>query len=345
MLIDETLKLGYDDVLIKPSLSNLSSRSEALIETEFCAQKFALPIVSSNMDTITGLSMAKKMSQLGGLGLIHRYMSVQEQHDIMVEWWSRSDCLGPVGVSVGTLKNDKERIDNTLHTIQYHKQTSGAIVCVDIAHGYSQHMIDTIKYIRDGGYTGGLMAGAVCTPEGTSALLEVGADIVRVGVGPGSVCSTRLKTGCGYPQFSAVLECSRIGPIVADGGIRTPGDAAKALAAGAKAVMIGGMLAGTDCVPGWLPHASHMRFRGMASADAREAFGQPGVNAEGISVDVKTRPEGSTEEVITGIVEGIRSAMSYSGSRTLKEFNQNVEFVRVTSAVAMENMPHILNKI
>jgi len=342
-IVDQKPRLSYDDVLIKPLRSRISSRSEVSLESEFCGNKFSIPIISSNMDTITEANMAKKMSALGGLGLIHRYMSVEKQIGFLSGW---ENNLGPIAVSVGTLKNDKLRIDTTIDYIinMSSLRTKNAIICVDIAHGHSEHMIDTIKYIRRNGFSGGLMAGAVCTPEGTRDLLDAGADIVRVGIGGGSVCTTRVKTGCGYPQLSAVMECASVGPIIADGGIRTPGDAAKAMAAGAKAVMLGGMLAGTDCVPGWMPHASYMRFRGMASAEAREAFGQAGVNAEGVSCDVPTKPPGSTETVITEVAEGIRSAMSYSNSVNLKEFNDKAEFVLVTSSTIAENNPHILNR-
>lgn len=344
MIIDYDTKLTYDDVLLRPQKSSLVSRSDADISTSCCSYKLRVPIISSNMDTITGFKMATKMSQIGGLGLIHRYMSVEEQCDLLREWFARSDCYGPIAVSVGTIKNDKERIDNTVKSLIYYRNRQ-SIICVDIAHGHSDHMIDTIKYIRDLGYTYGLMAGAVCTPEGTGELLESGADMVRVGIGNGGVCATRVKTGCGYPQLSAVLECAKIGPVVADGGISKPADAVKAIAAGAKAVMIGSMLAGTDCTPFWLPHSKHLTFRGMASASAREAFGKPGVNSEGIDVEVQAKPEGSTEAVITELIEGLRSAMSYCDSRDIAEFQNKAAFVRVSPSVVRENFPHILEKL
>lgn len=334
--------LSYDDVLIRPVHSQLGSRSEADISTQIGNLHLHVPVISSNMDTITGVKMAKKMAELGGLGLVHRYMSVAEQAGIIREW-----DHGPLGVSVGVVERDKERIDATLEA--YRKSSSlnksNFVLCVDIAHGDSAHMVDTLKYIRDSGFDATLMAGAVATSEAAINLFEAGADVLRTGIGPGSVCSTRLKTGCGVPQFSAVVESAEVGSIIADGGIRYPGDAAKALAAGAKCVMIGSMLAGTDCVPGWHPHEAHMRFRGMASLEARENFGQPGVNAEGVSVDVPTQEAGSTERIITEICEGVRSAMSYSNSKTLTEFNQNVVFQRVTGNTVAENVPHILNKI
>lgn len=747
----DSIKFSYDDVLLTPQYSEVSSRSNVDISTEFGTIKLKTPIISSNMDTITDVKMAKKMNTLGGLGLIHRYMSEEKQIKIIKSWPRDGSILG---LSLGTITNDKDRIDSTIHHVKNSDiNEKDVVLCIDIAHGDSKHMLETIEYVRGLGWNGTLMAGATCTPEGTRRLLSAGADIVRVGVGPGcfsgdtrvlmadgtyknisdiklhdkvinmhgkvvdvigtafkgyrkvikyksstfykdtictsdhlhwvgdlsgrehlvkqkgylkaigkgnygwkeigsskpkvltfpskinfelsedfkinlndfalsrrgfssgfkdlgtvkssyglgylfgtflgdghasitkskrrdkngektignisshlnwtfgpnelhlaekvqkylkevfatdskitypsarsnthivlcrrnplarlflefgkktkkhlpkkymclnkeylqglfdgltdsdshtekngrisltntstsiielhsflsysllgffpnqrerkksvgnlkgvlknvedfsdvytsrinttgnkrigqefgvskilsikeletlvpvydievdcdthsfiannaivhnSACSTRVKTGCGYPQFSAVLECSEVGPIIADGGIRTPGDAAKALAAGAKAVMIGGMLAGTDCVPGWdiamqsyftnIPHSEYtdisrhpndmpsIQYRGMASSAARAAFGQKPKNAEGISCTVKAKPEGSTELVIVDLDEGIRSAMSYSNSNTLDEFKERAVFQRVSSSVVNENIPHFLNR-
>jgi IMP dehydrogenase len=359
MRFKKRLQLGYDDVLLVPQYSTVKSRSDIDLSTKIGKSSFKLPIISSNMDTITNVKMAHKMARLGGLGLVHRYMSVDDQLEILHHWPHDGSKLG---LSFGTLKNDKKRIDATIFEIFDYSSINitDVIFCVDIAHGDSKHMVDTIQYIRKQGWTGTLMAGATCTYDGTKRLLDAGADIVRVGVGPGSACSTRTKTGCGFPQFSAVMECAQAGPIIADGGIRTAGDAAKALGAGATAVMIGGMLAGSDCVPGWdLAMKSYreltgydggssiappsVKYRGMASSAAREAFGQKGTNAEGISCTVKAKPEGSTENIITDLDEGIRSAMSYSNSRNLNEFHERAEFIRVSASVIQENAPHILN--
>ena len=186
-----------------------------------------------------------------------------------------------------------------------------------------------------------VIAGNVCTYDGAARLMEAGADVVKVGVGPGSACTTRIKTGCGYPQLAAIEECSEAGHIIADGGIRNYGDAAKALLAGAKAVMIGGLLAGTDCTPSWEPDGASLEFRGMASKAARESCGGSSSNAEGVSVEVPWRPEGSTREVVEELMEGVRSAMSYSGTRTLREFSLKGKMVHVTPSTVNENKPHI----
>jgi IMP dehydrogenase len=345
--------LTFDDVLLVPQYSDVMSRNQPL---DWKLGKFDMgcPIIAANMDTICGEKMMVKMDSLGGLGIHHRYCSVEDYY-IASPWWRYKEGKlydnverqrrGPLALSVGTLQNDKRRIDWCVDP------DNCDVICVDIAHGDSLHMQQTLGYIRDRGFTGPVIAGNVCTPEATRFLLEHGATMVKVGVGPGSVCTTRIKTGCGFPQLSAIANCSEAGPIIADGGIRTPGDAAKALAAGAKAVMIGGMLAGTDCVPGWdqawerhrevdLNVPPRIVYRGMASKEARRHFGQEGTNAEGISKTIECKPTGSTEAVIMDIVEGVRSAMSYSGAHTLEEFPKKAKFVRVTTTTQAENHPH-----
>jgi len=353
--IKEIPALTFDDVLISPLYSEIASRKDVETSVSFGKTRLEIPIISSNMDTITGIKMAKEMSSLGGLGLIHRYMSPKENLALMEKW---DYSLGPIAVSTGIKSRDSVRINLILDFIKRNNYTNEVIICVDIAHGDSKHMIETIASIRSNGFNGTLIAGAVCTPEGTKRLLTAGADIVRVGVGPGSACITRTKTGCGYPQLSAIIECAQVGPIIADGGIKTAGDACKALAAGAKAIMIGGILAGTDCVPGWDlamksyealtdSHKTHgapsIKFRGMASADARKDFGEKAINAEGISCTVKAKPKDSTKAVIIDIKEGLKSAMSYTNSDSLNSFQENVEFIKVSPAVIKENIPHILS--
>lgn len=365
MLIKDNLPPGsFDNHLIVPGYSDLESRSEADTSWHLTDHvKFNIPVIAANMDTICGEKMAAKMAKLGGLGIIHRYLSLDEYYKLANRWRRNAYTTKyPLALSVGSVLNDAERIkacaDNNCGIAD--------IICVDIAHGDSIHMERTLKTIRDMGYSNPVIAGNVVTPEATAALLEWGADIVKVGIGPGSVCTTRIKTGCGYPQLAAIARCAEVGPVIADGGIRSPGDAAKALAAGAKAVMVGGMLAGTDCVPGWdeamkkykelsittesesywetgkvFPNRPSISYRGMASKEARESFtGEPASNAEGIIRRVECKPEGSTELVVNDIVEGIRSAMSYVGARTLDEFYRKAQLIRVDSTVVMENVPH-----
>lgn len=227
-LVSDTPALTYDDVLIVPQFSAVASRSLVDTTTSIKNLEFKIPVISSNMDTITGLKMAQAMDKLGGLGLIHRYMSVSDNIGLLANWPTpaKKQGCGPIAVSVGTIHNDKQRIDAVLdYTFNWRDYVDDAVICVDIAHGDSKHMMDTLKYIRSCGWKGVLMAGAVCTYDGAARLFEAGASIVRVGVGGGSACSTRLKTGCGFPQLTAVAECSKAGPTIADGGIKQPADA------------------------------------------------------------------------------------------------------------------------
>lgn len=336
----------FDDYLIVPTYSSIKSRSEVDTSWSLGGEKFSIPVIASNMDSICGEKMAIQMAHLGGLGIIHRYMSISDYHKITGRW--RRDPFTterPLALSVGSIYNDKERINACCG-----QGGLADIVCIDIAHGHSMHMSDTIKYIRDLGYINPIIAGNVATSSGAKELLSWGADMVKVGIGGGAACSTRIKTGVGVPQLSAIAR-AKLGlntfyddtpmNLIADGGIKTPGDAAKALAAGASCIMIGGMLAGTDCTPFWTSEGEDTVYRGMASREARKDFGQTGGNAEGVSYTVKCLEEGSTSRVINDIVEGVRSAMSYTNSRNLKDFYRNAELQRVSPSASRENAPHL----
>lgn len=326
--------LTFDDVLIIPRYSEVVSRNDGSLDTSWTLGqfKFDIPIISSNMTTVTGAQMALKMAELGGLGVIHRFMSVDEQMAISDDFPDEPALCH----SVGSWFNDEERITTLV------KEEAADIICIDIAHGNSIHMEKTIEGIRKLGFTGPLIAGNIALTGARVLNLANGFDSgplsLKIGIGPGSVCTTRIKTGCGVPQLTAIMNNSKF-HCCADGGIRSPGDVAKALAAGANNVMIGGMLAGTDNVPGYndqplLYHA------GNASSKVKTSFNQHNRNAEGVAKPVEKKGQGSTEAVIDDIMDGVKSAMAYVGAFNLEEFQAKAQFIRVTSNTVVENHPH-----
>ena len=344
---EQNAALSFDDVLIVPKYSTISSRADVSTSITFKDRyKWNSPIFSTNKDTITGFTMAHRMNQYGAGSILHRYMKVSELMGEVNRWMHAYASMDhPLILSVGTYKRDSVRTDAIL---ALSNEFANIGICVDLAHGDSHNMLSTISTLRNKGFEGLLIGGAVCTAEGAERLFEAGADVVRVGVGPGSACTTRIKTGCGYPQLEAISRCSEYGPVLADGGIRSPGDACKALAAGADAVLLGGLLSGTDCVPGYYddPSQRDVPFRGMASLEARESNGDvKPKNREGISTMVPKKGVLSTKNVVLEVQEGIRSALSYVGAENIREFHQKASFVRVSQATRNENYPHILKTL
>ena len=325
--------LAFDDVLLTPNYGN-ASRDDGSVETHLGAYQYYIPIVSANMDTITGIDMAVAMSELGGLGILHRFMSVEENvsaYKIACGSLAMRDTWSPaIGVSVGVGETERKRALTLYHA-------GARLFCVDIAHAHSKRAGKMVKYLKQIADDVYIIAGNVATYSGADYLVSVGADAVKVGVGAGSVCTTREVTGFGVPQLTAIMDCARIDrPIIADGGIRNSGDAVKALAAGATMVMLGGMLAGTDeaCSETGI-------YRGMASAEAREEyFGDTSGwrAAEGISVEVA--PKGPVSDVIKSVVGGIKSGLSYAGAKNLADLRKKAQFIEITQAVMKEGAPH-----
>jgi IMP dehydrogenase len=332
--------LTFDDVLLVPKYNEISSRKDVSTQTTLGPLSYLVPIASSNMDTITEDVMAQYIESIGGLALLHRFNTIEQN---LVLWQkSQSTLASPnyVGISIGVGSSAIERAEALV--------SAGArIICIDIAHGHSQDVKNTILELRRlNGSNVIIIAGNVATLEGTKYLVEAGADIVKVGIGSGSVCSTRIKTGCGMPQLTAIQDCSRSGfPIIADGGVRTPGDVVKSLAVGAGMVMLGGMLAATDKTPGEcisdpLTSIEYKIFRGMASREAQESF-MGGMSdwkaAEGISTKILYK--GPTSDTIKDLLGGLRSGMTYCGASTIKDLLK-AEFIEITSASQIESTPH-----
>lgn len=350
--------LTFDDVLIEPQYSEVPSRSLVSVASNL-GPTFTLdvPIISANMDSITEYDMALVMGSVGGLGIIHRFMTIEDQVKIINKFkWSSA---GYIGAAIGVKADCADRAMACL--------SAGADTLVlDVAHGHSKAVGDAIDRIKSERPSAHIIAGNVATYDGAKFLCEAGADVVKVGVGPGSVCSTRIVAGVGVPQLSAISDCSRACdeyniPVIADGGIRYPGDAAKAIAAGANAVMVGGLLSGTLESPGHLVEKDGRLFkayRGMASYGAMTKRREIEVkHLNGSSPEPRlehTTPEGvetlvpftnrSAADVVAELVGGLRSAMSYSNSLTISEFHSRVKFVKITNAGLAESHPHALTK-
>ena len=331
--------LCFDDVLLLPQYSEIFSRSE--VNTSVNIKNLGtldIPIVSSPMDTVTESAMASTMCSLGGLGVIHRYNTIEEQ-TLLVEK-SIENGASMVGVAVGVSGDYIERARSAC-------RAGAKVICVDIAHGHHALMRHALTTLRNTfGDDIHIMAGNVATLAAFNDLADWGADSIRVGVGGGSICSTRIQTGHGAPTLQSVIDCShsdRDAHLIADGGIKNSGDIVKALAAGADLVMLGSMLAGTTETPGEIIYLDGGRckvYRGMASKDAQIDWRGHTASIEGVTSTVPLK--GHVDDVIIEIITGVRSGMSYSGVTTLRELAFKAQFIRQTSAGSVESSTHIL---
>ena len=331
--------MSYDDVLLVPQYSDIESRKSLSTINNLGNIKLGLPIISSPMDTVTELKMAYAMHTNGGLGIIHRYNSIEEQAKIV-----KDAQIGEVlvGAAIGVTGDYKERARELVNS-------SANVLCVDVSHGHHSMMRDALKHLKEeyGGDTH-IMAGNVATGQGSLDLASWGADSVRVGIGGGSICSTRLVSGHGVPTFQSVIDCVEAGcpvPIIADGGMKTSGDVVKALAAGADFVMLGSMLAGTDQSPGQVFDAGDKKYkvyRGMASSEAQVNWRGKTSTPEGISTTIPYK--GDVNTILGDLKGGIQSGMSYSGARTIQELQSKAKFIRQTPAGQAESYTHILSR-
>lgn len=329
-------KLEYDDVLLVPEYSGITSRKEVILRTQVTRHcELRLPLVSAPMDTVTGEAMAHALAKLGGLGVIHRYCSIQDQ--VVMVSRSRNPIEGLIGAAIGTTGDYKDRF-------LYLLDAGVDIILVDVAHADHILTYKALEWLVAHNNGADLMVGNVATPEATERLIDAGADCVRVGIGGGSHCTTRIEAGCGVPQFSAVQECAEIGkergvPICADGGIRFAGDIVKALAVGATTAMCGNLFAGTTETPGPIYNSGFGKsakqfkeYRGQASSNSKRSDNRPEEHIEGISTLVPYK--GPVEDIIDKLVQGVRSGFSYAGARTIDELHKKAKFVRVSQSAS-----------
>jgi len=336
--------LSYDDVLLVPKYSDIRSRTEVSVKTDLGnGLVLTLPIIASPMDTISETAMAVSLGNRGGAAIIHRYNGVEMQSRMVRMALDVANDGINIGGAVGISGDYIERAQALI-------EVGATFLCVDVAHGHHILMREAIESIRSSvGDSVHIMAGNVATLEGINDLADWGADSIRCNIGGGSICSTRVQTGHGVPGLQTILDCSKTDrqvTIIADGGIKNSGDMVKAFACGADAVMCGSLLAGTDETPGKVIEDSSgsrwKTYRGMASKEAQVNWRGNYSSYEGVSARVPYR--GSVGKILEDLERGIRSGFSYSGARTLTEFQSVAELIRQTPAGMGESRTHILGR-
>jgi len=364
MQIENEIRLDFSDVLIRPKRSVLTSRGEVDLHRDFTFRNskqsyHGIPIIAANMDTVGTIEMANSLLKYEMSVALHKHYSETE----LAEFFRIEENKKNHWYSMGITLNDLEKFNSMMGHGVWTKN-----VCIDVANGYQETLVDFVKKLRDNNPSKIIMAGNVVTGEMTEALLLAGADIVKVGIGPGSVCTTRKMTGVGMPQLSAIIECADAahgmrGHICADGGITVPGDLGKAFGAGADFVMMGGVFAGHDECAGEIIYEEYyekrglgvaseerevqeqlvevlmqrpikMKFYGMSSKEAQEKH-NGGVKkhraAEGKSVEVPYK--GPVENTILEYLGGLRSTCTYTGAEKLKELSKRTTFIRTNRQI------------
>ena len=331
MRIENEIKLDYKDVLIRPKRSILRSRKEVILRREYKFRNSGgfwsgVPIMAANMDGVGTFNMAHELSRTQMFTCITKQNTPKD-------WYSQFGQIDTdhLAISVGTNEEDYKKAQEVIATCNLNW------ICIDIANGYSEHFVDFVRKVRSDYPKLNIIAGNVVTADMTQELILAGADIVKVGIGPGSVCTTRIQTGVGYPQLSAVIECADAahglgGHIIADGGCTCPGDVAKAFGAGADFVMLGGMLAGHDEGGGMVNvRSGTVQFYGMSSDTAMNKH-SGGVadyrSSEGRTVEIPYK--GPVENTIKDMLGGLRSTCTYVGAPTLKQLSKCTTFIRCT---------------
>jgi len=341
MRVETDLKLGFKDVLIRPKRSTLKSRSLVELDRTFVflhskMQWCGVPIIAANMDTVGTFEVAEALAGHRMLCAIHKHYGLEEWR-AFIERQKSDEIFARIMVSIGVMDEDYEKL---AQIIAQHPELQ--FICIDVANGYAESFAEYVERVRQAHPDKTIIAGNVVTGEMVEQLLLSGADIVKVGIGPGSVCTTRVKTGVGYPQLSAVIECADAahglgGRIISDGGCAAAGDVAKAFGGGADFVMLGGMFAGHDESGGQLVERDGQHFKlfyGMSSDRAREKHGKrkDGYRGnEGRWISLPYR--GPVKNTVEDILGGVRSAATYIGARRLKDMPKCATFVRVNNVI------------
>ena len=336
MRIEEEIKLDYSDVLFRPKRSTLKSRKDVDLNRKYTFKHSrsswkGIPIIASNMDGVGEIDVAKKLSS-------HKLMTaLTKQHDInqIGTIYKKNIFFDSIALSCGTSKDSYNRLNSILK-----KYPKFKFICIDVANGYSENFSNFVSEVRKKYPKKTIIAGNVVTADMTQELVLSGADVVKVGIGPGSVCTTRIQTGVGYPQLSAVMECADAAHglgahIIADGGCTCPGDVAKGFGAGADFVMLGGMLAGHKEGGGDIIEENgtkFIEFYGSSSEEANEKhYGGLANYRSSEGKKVKIQMKNSLDSTIRDILGGVRSSCTYVGASSLKQLSKCTTFVRVNN--------------
>ncbi len=327
--------ITFSDVLIEPSYSEIVSRKDVDISSKLHENLILnLPIISANMKTITGQKMVKTLNAIGGLGILHRFCSIE---NAVNDFKTVFECIKDpyqIGVSIGVKKEDEVRFKKLY-------EAGAKLFCIDIAHGHSLLMKKMIEYIRSSSKDVIIIAGNIATPNGAKELQNWGADIIKVGIGGSPVCLTRTQTGVGVPQLQALLNIRHAIPdikLISDGGIKCVGDISKALIL-ADAVMVGSFISGTSETPGDVYKSDQGQFYktygGSASKENKLQNGQEGEFVEGATKIIPFR--GHVKYILREISDGLRSAFSYVGAKNLKEFKEYATLIEISSGSRIES--------
>lgn len=331
--------LTFDDVALVPQFNNIPSRTEPSLETWLTKDlKIGIPLIASNMDSVIGEELADILVQNKSMPIFHRFTDFETQSKWVKKYGANTF------ISCGIYK---DKIDATRKLLDL----GAAGVCIDVAHGHSDRMFHMIQEIKKTHPDKAVIAGNVCTPMAYHDLVNAGADAVKVGVGPGAACTTRIMTGFGVPQFSAIFECAQTAeklriPLIADGGIRNVRDLVLCLAAGASSVMIGKLFALTN--ESAAPKRQNgekleAKYRGQASEDFQtDYYGALKEKTVAEGVDFWAGVSGTAQQLIDKFLGGLRSGMTYGGARNIKELQRKAEFVEVTSTYMAESLPRAL---